>query len=910
MYCLFNDHNVNKEVYLANRGNIAFTLTNMDTRSSSSLFPSRRSNPRRRSTIQEQGLIRAILNNDSEEVQRLIDEEKVEIGTLTELGKTSFHLAAANGYGSICEILIKANADVNSTDMEGRSPLHEAAKENNLEICKLLIDRSANVDLKDNKGLTALSLAILLGHSTICAFLLDKGADISSKDCDGRTPLHLAVIVNNFDICCRLVENKAPIREKNKEGNSAIDEAESLNHRAVADYLKSEANLQDLLKLAEGGQPLDVLKLNVIGHPMSGKTTLLKTLIQKRWSPHRLNERPKLSHALDHRATPGVRITNVSIPKAGKFSARDFAGQSEYHITHSAFFGIRNSIFLVLYDITLEQREQQRQLRHWLAMIKACQRESVTSAFHPDEINSGIVIVATHKDNLDGANISSATSIARKNVEEMKKVFCTLNITSDVIVLKTHKSWDEHIKPLRNAIETLGKGIRGIKRVPVICQRITNHLPDWIDELAMAPLLSFTEFEKRVNSITNALVTKELLKTAARFMTDTGEIYFAELQSDDVEDQVVINPGWLTSDLFGRLFASSHHTLFDGVQRVPTKELFTFKDISEIVSKIANPTIVIQLLTHLNLIHEYREDTYIIPSLLPLDLPTVKWVEEEKSVYFGRHIKCVDESDMFTPGFFPYLQVTILTRLNEFVAHSTLTRNTIKSAVGYVESIVKMSSDQMSLFVGVKVDEVKRKEECNIVLSQLMNDVDDAKYQVSQGTQTEIRVVSVADMKKESDITDCQSYSINDVIKADEGNGFVVNLKRSKNEHVTELLCQGHDMTILKIKGYESDVKWLKVPVVKQLRVFLERERAADLNDYRTFAERIGVMNAIDIEHLSEVNLSGNEGKLPMLLRRWSDHQESCSSIGRLCAILKEMDRNDALNAVHKMMKEEGFAPV
>ncbi|XP_033099579.1 death-associated protein kinase dapk-1-like [Anneissia japonica] len=863
----------------------------------------------RKSTINEQRLIRAVSDNDSEEVRRLTKDKRVEINTLTELGQTSLHLAAANGYIEICEILVKGGADLKGKDKEGRNPLHEASKENQLDVCKFIVNRSkSTLNEKDNGGLTPLGLAILLGHQPICEFLLCSGADTATKDNYGRAPLHLAVIVNKIDICCLLVDNNAQIKEKNKEGKTSIDIAEELNHRTVADYLKSEANLQDLLKLAEGGQPLDVLKLNIIGHPMSGKTTLLKSLSKKRWNPLRLLEKQKIPLAIDHKATPGVRIISASIPNVGKFSARDFAGQSEYHITHSAFFGIRNAIFLLLYNITIDQREQKSQLKHWLAMIKACQRESVISTFHPDEFNSGIVIVATHMDLVDDSKKREATNLAKQNVEEMQQIFRTLNITSDCVVLQTHKSWDEQIKPLRESLEKLGKRIRGTKRIPVICQRITNHLQDWVEELAMAPLMSFTAFEERVNSITNAFVTKELLKTAARFMTDTGEIYFAEFDSDEVEDQVVINPGWLTSDLFGRLFASSCHTLFDGVQRVPKKELFTYKEISEIVGQIASPKLAIQLLKHLNLIHEHREDTYIIPSLLPMDLPVVQWSADDQSVYFGRHIRCVDESDMFTPGFFPYLQVNILKRLEDFVAHSKLTRNTIKSAVGYVESIVKMSSDQMSLFVAVKVDDVRHKEECNTVLSQLMNDVDDVKHHVSQGTHTEMRVVSVVDMKKESDVTECHSYALEDVIAADDGNGFVVNTKRGKNEHVTEIICAGYDITILKVKGYASDIKWLKSTVVQKLQVCLER--VAEMQDYRTFAEKIKIMDAIEIEHLHEVNLPGNEGKLSMLLRKWSEHQERCSTISNLCAILKDMERHDALNIVHKSLREEGFSPV
>ena len=50
-------------------------------------------------------------------------------------------------------------------------------------------------------------------------------------------------------------------------------------------------------------------------------------------------------------STPGIDVVTEKIPKAGKFSIWDCAGQVEYHLTHGMFMGVDNSIFTVTYDI-------------------------------------------------------------------------------------------------------------------------------------------------------------------------------------------------------------------------------------------------------------------------------------------------------------------------------------------------------------------------------------------------------------------------------------------------------------------------------------------------------------------------------------------------------------------------------
>ena len=61
----------------------------------------------------------------------------------------------------------------------------------------------------------------------------------------------------------------------------------------------------------------------------------------------------------EYKRTPGIDVSQQSIPDAGKFVIWDCAGQTEYSITHGMFLGaIAHSIFLVLYDLAVEESKQ------------------------------------------------------------------------------------------------------------------------------------------------------------------------------------------------------------------------------------------------------------------------------------------------------------------------------------------------------------------------------------------------------------------------------------------------------------------------------------------------------------------------------------------------------------------------
>ncbi|KAK6359015.1 hypothetical protein TWF696_000187 [Orbilia brochopaga] len=131
--------------------------------------------------------------------------------------RSALSWAAANGFSSVCELLLKSstvhhlmpgiarpNIDVNSMDGFGRTPLTYVVWNKQEPIVRLLVEGGAHVDLSDLAGGTPLSYAICHGHEGIIKILLKGEAKPSSRDEIMRNLLISAVNRNYVDVIRQL----------------------------------------------------------------------------------------------------------------------------------------------------------------------------------------------------------------------------------------------------------------------------------------------------------------------------------------------------------------------------------------------------------------------------------------------------------------------------------------------------------------------------------------------------------------------------------------------------------------------------------------------------------------------------------------------------------------------------------
>jgi ankyrin repeat protein len=131
----------------------------------------------------------AIVLGDTEQVKKLVKQNRVGPGPVTPHEKPVLHLAVGLDRKDVVTALLDGGAPVEGVDDSGYTALHDAASWGRAEIAKLLIERGARVEARTNSGATPLREAARCGSLAAARVLLAAGADVNAKDKRGKTPL-------------------------------------------------------------------------------------------------------------------------------------------------------------------------------------------------------------------------------------------------------------------------------------------------------------------------------------------------------------------------------------------------------------------------------------------------------------------------------------------------------------------------------------------------------------------------------------------------------------------------------------------------------------------------------------------------------------------------------------------------
>lgn len=151
-------------------------------------------------------LFRQVEENNLESVEKLLSDNwdpNIKFGPNIKFsGDTPLHLAARNGYGKMCKLLISYGADVNRKSDDGYSPLHLAIIYNHTSTCKFLIRKGADVNSATPYD-TTLQLATQFGLASVCKSLISHKVDLQKN---GRA-LIIAIVHGNLSICKMMIKN-------------------------------------------------------------------------------------------------------------------------------------------------------------------------------------------------------------------------------------------------------------------------------------------------------------------------------------------------------------------------------------------------------------------------------------------------------------------------------------------------------------------------------------------------------------------------------------------------------------------------------------------------------------------------------------------------------------------------------
>lgn len=157
----------------------------------------------------------ACILGDTWVVKSLLRMKKIDVNLKTNFfQRTALMYACVENHIDIVELLIKAGANVNDTDLYGRTAMIGLQYP---DIVELLIIKKADVDIQDHSGSTALIKASIYGYLYVVKILINANANLFIKDTDGKTALDYAKEskkTNHLEIIKLLENAEESIRKK------------------------------------------------------------------------------------------------------------------------------------------------------------------------------------------------------------------------------------------------------------------------------------------------------------------------------------------------------------------------------------------------------------------------------------------------------------------------------------------------------------------------------------------------------------------------------------------------------------------------------------------------------------------------------------------------------------------------
>ena len=162
--------------------------------------------------------------------------------------------------------LLKNHADVNARDDQRSTCLHLAASNNKSgSITELLLRRNPDIEIMDGIGLTPLFLVAFNGNDAVVHQLLRSGARPEAKERDGLNALHYACMQANHVFMSRLLDQNGPDFEAfydlSKYGLPADPSLSTTSKRRVQIVHSLINHSADVHAICKGFTPLQIAAL-------------------------------------------------------------------------------------------------------------------------------------------------------------------------------------------------------------------------------------------------------------------------------------------------------------------------------------------------------------------------------------------------------------------------------------------------------------------------------------------------------------------------------------------------------------------------------------------------------------------------------------------------------------------------
>uniref|UniRef100_A0A8D0E108 Death-associated protein kinase 1 n=1 Tax=Salvator merianae TaxID=96440 RepID=A0A8D0E108_SALMN len=818
-------------------------------------------------------------------------------------GETPLLTASARGYHDIVECLSEHGADLDATDKDGHIALHLAVRRCQMEVVKMLISQGCSIDYQDRHGNTPLHVACKDGNIPIVMALCEANCNIDVTNKYGRTPLHLAANNGILDVVRYLCVHGANVEALTSDGRTADDLARAEQHEHVASLLTRlkkdthRALFIQHLRPTHNLQPR--IKLKLFGHSASGKTTLVESLKCGLLRSFFRRRRPRLSSTNSVRFPPSplsskpsvsVSITNL-YPGCENVSVRSRSMMFEPGLTKGV----------------LEVFVSPSHHSHCSADDQSTKAIDIQNAY----LNAfggklknplHVVLVATHADIVNLPRSAGGEFQYDKDMALLKEVRNRfgndLHVVDRLFILDAGASGSKDMKILRNHLQELRSQI--ISTCPPmthLCEKIISTLPSWRKQNGPNQLMSLQQFVCDVQDQLNPLASEDELRHMAQQLHSIGEINI--MQSETVQDVVLLDPRWLCSNVLGRLLSvenpkALHHY----------RGRYTIEDIQRLIPD-SDIEELIQILDAMDICaRDLSSGTMIdIPALIKTDSLHRSWADEEDEVmiYGGIRIVPVEHLTPLPCGIFHKVQVNLCRWIHqqstEGDADIRLWVNGSKIMNRGAELLVLLVNNGQGIEVQVRGLETERIK-CCLFLDSVCSTIENVMATTLPGLLTVKHYLSPQQLREHHEPV--MIYQPRDFFRAQsQKETSLTNTMGGYKESFSSILCFGClDVYSQGSLGMDIHISDLNLLTRRKLSRLLDPLDPMG-KDWCLLAMNLGLPDLV-AKHNTNNGSQNNFVPSPSyaLLREWGNAPES--TVGILMSKLRELGRRDAADFLLK----------
>uniref|UniRef100_A0A7E4VSP6 Non-specific serine/threonine protein kinase n=1 Tax=Panagrellus redivivus TaxID=6233 RepID=A0A7E4VSP6_PANRE len=872
--------------------------------------------------------------------------------------ETALHCAAARGHIECVQCLVEAGADVNSQDQNGQTALHLALRRSHIDIALYLISRECNTNLRDANDDTPLHVACRLGLNSVVQMLSHLGAEVGEVNAAGDTPLHIAAKEGHIEIVRCLCYVGADTQAKNRDGLTPEIVALTREHLEISNLLsklKSESVCNEYVKqLCSAEIPLRRIKLKMFGNSNSGKTRLIHALhdngvignlinaVSRRFSDNSPQSSPSKGASDEgihscasssassdstsftssfarpaHPAyTHGIDVQVVSIGSNEEFSVWEFGGYDPYHISYDHFVGNTDCIHIITLRADDPTEVQYHQALYWMNFLKGRVTPSEPIG-HRGIIarRSKVVIVATHATasllSSSGFEKTSDGNYTNSDAEAMMQTIrlrfeSHFDVYERIMFIDSTNNSCTGLKFFKEYLRSTREDLLSrLQRPLILLDRCIEYLAELRKRYHNFPVITWLHYTNLIREEVNPLVSDSHCQQIIHQLQHIGEVIYLRDEAAEI-DYVVITPEWLGTHVLGTILSA------DFLSSCRENGTYSADDFSSAFPEVNVPTDLMNILDTLHLCapmdptNVETSALYEFPAFLLTEPPRNIWSNDKPGyVYGGLRVLPMRGMESTLQSTFPRLQVAMRKQLHDYQDPAEVTlhqwQGVSKLTSSNMEALVRLVGDAVE--VQVRGPQAMATS-CIYFFEDVVGVIEQTTNEIAPGMALERHFLSPKHLRDH--VSNPASFPPEVMMEMQQREQLSIVNSDGEEELFTDVVCFGsREVAAMLTLGIDMSVSQLTLPSRCELAALLDPPDAMG-RDWSILAVKLNLAETVE-----DVDKTGHSiSQTDQLISEWSIKAPESASVGKFCAVLDEMGRADAKNALYRTVPLYMFAPL